>query len=123
MGVPVIPSGPRAHLPDARLNVRRAWLSLALLPVSLVFALFFGDWLLTLQGYESSVDRVVPVTVALLAGVPAVLVMVAPGVAAIFFGMRAIRNGLPSGRVPAMLGAALTIGLIVLNVVGFAFSR
>jgi len=69
---------------QARRELRPAWIFLAILPISFGAAMVLGDWLLSVQGYERG-DGEVPVSVVLSAGVPAMLVMVAPTLGAGWF--------------------------------------
>ena len=55
----------------ARRSLRLAWISVAILPLAFVGAMFLGDGLLTLQGYQSG-DSDIPAQVVLRAGIPAV---------------------------------------------------
>src|SRR5687768_12028417 len=88
-----------------RRDVRRAWVSLALLPAALVLAMLLGEWLLSLQGFDGVTGEGPPLAAVLRAGGPAVLVLIAPGVAAFCFGLRARRHGEPAGLTPAIIGA------------------
>ena len=96
--------------------VRAAWVSVALVPVGVVLSFFVGEGLLTAQGYESS-DSAIPVGVVLLAALPAVLVMLLPCLAAFGFGWR-VRHEDPRGRVPAVVGLALGVAFLAINLVG-----
>src|SRR5512132_3580230 len=87
----------------ARRSLRLAWISVAVLPLAFVGAMLIGDGLLTLQGYQSG-DSEIPIGVVLRAGVPAVLVLIAPTIPAIWFGLRARQLGIPAGVVPALVG-------------------
>ncbi len=116
MSTPASSTEPPAH--HARTDGRRAliaaWISVALLPVSFVAAMVLGDALLSLQGYESGDTEPIPPGVVALAGIPAVLVLIAPTIPAMVFGFRARRLGVPSGIVPAVIGAvALVVGLVL----------
>jgi hypothetical protein len=44
----------------ARRSLRLAWISVAILPLALVGAMFLGDGLLTLQGYQSGDSEIPP---------------------------------------------------------------
>jgi hypothetical protein len=73
-------------------------------------------------GYQSGES--IPVGPALLATIPALLVLIAPGVAAVFYGNRAYRA---AGRTAAIMaawigGAAAALGVAV-NVVAFLVGR
>lgn len=104
-----VPAAPFA----ARRSLHLAWASVALIPVAFIAAFVLGDWLFSLQGYDAGADRSAPLEVVLLAGIPAVLIMVAPGIAAVWLGLRARRLGIPSGIVPAVIGvAAAAFGLL-----------
>jgi len=93
---------------------RRAWWSLALYPVSFVLAFVTGEGLLSLVA-EDPEDPVFWEVVA--AGVPAIIVFVLPGVLAVWLGRTAVRLGRQDGNVPALIGAAIGIGFVGLNVV------
>lgn len=109
----------RAQPPKAaRRNLRLAWVSLALLPVSFVLAMVLGEGLAALQGYNGGSDEEMPITVALRTGLPALLVLIAPGVAATYFGLRARGQGQPAGLAPAIVGAVWVLISIALNLLG-----
>lgn len=112
-----VPAAPYA----GRRSLHLAWACVALIPVAFIAAFALGEWLFSLQGYENRAGSA-PLEVVLLAGLPAVLVMIAPGVAAAWLGLRARRLGVPSGVIPAIVGGAaaavalLTNGLPLLGV-------
>lgn len=108
--------------PKARRDVRRAWLWLLMLLPALVLAVLLGGWLLNLQGYDDG-DQAVPLSATLLAGGSALLVLVIPGVTALFYGLRARRHGAPAGLTPALAGGITALALLVLNVFALTFSR
>ena len=103
----------------ARRSLRRAWISVAILPLASVGAMILGDGLLTLQGYQSG-DSEIPPGVALMAGIPAVLVLIAPTIPAIGFGLRARRLGIPAGAIPALVGLVVAAMSILLNALPLA---
>jgi hypothetical protein len=73
------------------------------------------DWLLSLQGYQSGSEVSAPLGTAVLAGIPAVLLMVAPTIPAMIFGFRARAQGVTSGIIPAAIGAVVAAGAILTN--------
>jgi hypothetical protein len=85
------------------------------MPVSFFAAILLGESLLTVQGYESS-QTDIPLGAVLKASVPAVLVLIAPPVAAIWFGLRARRLGSTAGSTPALIGAVVGGATILLNI-------
>lgn len=111
MSVHAAPStSPRRTPADAA--YRRSWLSLLGYPVSFVLAFVVGEGLTTLQTGDLRDPTFVEV---LLAGVPALLVFVVPGVLAVVFGRRAVRLGRPDGSAPALVGAIVGLGFVALN--------
>jgi hypothetical protein len=81
--------------------------------------MFFGDGLLTLQGYQSG-DSEIPPAVALMAGILAVLVLIAPTIPAIGFGLRARKLGIPAGVIRARVGLVIAAMSILLNALPLA---
>ncbi|MBC7442714.1 MAG: hypothetical protein H7311_09375 [Ramlibacter sp.] len=118
----VHPSAHRAPVEGRRL-VRSAWICVAVLPVSFVAAMVLGEALLGLQGHDSGSESPIPIGVVLLAGIPAVLVLVAPTVPAIWFGFRARLLGAPSGLVPAAIGATVLGFGLLMNTLPVLFGR
>lgn len=93
--------------------LRAAWISVGFFVVSFVAAMVLGDWLITVQGYTSGSE--VPLGVALRAGLPALLVLIAPAFPAVGFGLRAKRLGAENGQIPAIVGGALGVLAILQN--------
>jgi hypothetical protein len=81
--------------------------------------MFLGDGLLTLQGYQSG-DSDIPAQVVLRAGIPAVLVLIAPTIPAIGFGLRVRQLGIPAGAIPALVGLVVAGISILLNALPLA---
>lgn len=100
---------------------RWAWVFVALTIPAFVGAMFLGEGLLTAAGY--SAEETVPLGVALRAGGPAVLLIIAPTVGAVWFGLRARREGSPTGWVPALVGAVIAAATVVSNVAGYVAGR
>lgn len=92
-----------------------AWISVALLPVSFVAAMVLGDALLSLQGHDSGSAEPIPLGVVALAGIPAVLVLIAPTIPAMAFGFRARRLGMRAGIFPAVIGASALVYALLTN--------
>ena len=101
----------------ARTAYRRAWWSLAFFPVSFALAFAVGEGLLALLGDPDDP----PVWTVLIAGGAGMLVFALPGVAAAFEGRRAMRLGEPRGIRPALIGAALAVGFVALNLASWLF--
>jgi hypothetical protein len=98
-------------------EVRSAWVAVAFIPVAFVVAVVTGEGLLALQGHESA-DEDIPAVVALLSGVPAMLVFAVPCVVAWVLGRRAVAAGEARGSTPALIGAVAGVAFIGLNLVG-----
>jgi hypothetical protein len=96
-----------------RREIRRAWWSLALIPVGYLIAYAVGTGILSVLGYADIGDELPPLHASVLAGVPATVFAAAPGLAALWFGSRAHRLRRPGGLVPGLLGA-LFAGYMVL---------
>ena len=96
-----------------------AWISVALIPVAFVAAMFVGEGLLTLQGYEPEPGEFPPLGTALRAALPAGLLMMAPAVTAVVFGFRAHRRGMPTAVIPAVIGILVVVYGIVANTVSW----
>jgi hypothetical protein len=120
MTVPV-PTSVRPSKPDEH-DLRMAWVSVALVPVAFVLAMLVGEGLISLIGYEPSTETV-PVWAALVAGGPALLILVAPGVAAVFYGRRGYRAGRQAARWPAWIGGGLAVLAFTVNLLAFILGR
>ena len=111
---PAADSTPGA-VPPGRRPLTFAWIAVALIPVAFIAAMFVGEGLISLQGYESGAEQFPPVGATLLAAIPAVLVMIAPAVVAVGFGFRARNRGAATGIVPAVIGIVVIAYAIVAN--------
>ena len=112
--------GPSSH---ADRDLRRAWGAVALLPVALVLAMVVGEGLISALGYHSGGQQPVPIGPALLAGVPALLILIAPGVAAVHYGRRAYRAGRREAAVPAWIGGVTAVVVVAQNLLAFLVGR
>lgn len=99
---------------------RRAWWSLALYPVSFAAAFGIGEGIITALTNDAVAAEFWRMLVAVI---PALLVFAIPGILSVVQGRKAMRLGRKDGRVPAMIGAAISIGFIVLNVASFFFGQ
>lgn len=100
-------------------QLRRAWLSLLLLPVAFVAAFAVGEGLVVLLGQEPHGEAVPPPWVVLGAFTPAMLVFAVPAALAWRFGHRAVEGGDPRGRWPIVVGVAVTAGFLLLNLASY----
>ena len=103
--------------PEAERDRRRAWTALLLYPVAFVLAFVVGEGLVTLLGYDAGEE--VAWYVPILAGVPAVLLFVVPGLLALRYGRRAMRGGDPGGLAPVVVGAVVAVAFVGVNLLGF----
>jgi len=92
-------------------------MSLLLFPLGFVLAFVVGEGLATMLGYEPGQE--VAWYVPVLAGVPAVLLFVLPGLLALRYGRRAMRAGDPGGLAPAVVGAVVAVAFVGVNLLGF----
>lgn len=106
-----VPAAPVA----GRRSLHLAWGCVALIPVAFIAAFVLGPWLLSVQGYGSGAGRAAPIGAVLLAGIPAVLVLIAPGIAAAWLGFRARRLGVANGIVPAAIGVVAAASGLLAN--------
>jgi len=122
-GRPLDESTPESAPADrlGRRALRAAWISVAAMPVAFVLAMVLGDSLLSLQGYDSGSEQPAPLGVILLAGLPALLVLIAPTIPAILFGFRASRLGRPNGIVPAVIGIVVAAWSLLGNLLPLVF--
>ena len=90
--------------PDASRDQRWAWAFVVFIVAGAIVGQALGFGIASLLGYAGAESPTPPFGVALLISIPALLVSVAPGAAAAFFGIRAGREGRASGYVAATLG-------------------
>lgn len=106
--------GPTGRDPSPWL--RRAWVSVALIPVFFFFAFAAAEGIYALSGYQPE-NADAPLWVDVLASVLALAVFVIPSAAAVHFGRRAIKGGDRRGFYPAVIGALVTLAWVVLTLV------
>ncbi|WP_448006765.1 hypothetical protein [Agromyces bauzanensis] len=110
-----IPTTPRPSDEAARRAVRNAWISVIAIPVAFLVAIFVGEALAGLLGYDAGGQERAPLGVLLGAGLPAVFVMIAPTIPAMVFGFRARRLGRTEGLIAAIIGIVAAAWAIVSN--------
>lgn len=99
-------------------SLTRAWIAIAAIPVAFIVAFAVGEGLYALLGYKPE-DATEPLWVALVAGVPAIVLFLVPCVAAVRFGNRARVEGQRAAVVPLVIGAVLGLWMVVINVVSW----
>ena len=98
---------------------RKAWWSLALLPVGFVAAFVVGEGLLALYGQEPHADQMPPWWAVMGAGVPALVVFAVPMLVTLHFGRRAVAAGDDRARVPMTIAVVITVVFMLQNAVAF----
>lgn len=106
----------------ARRAVRNAWISVAAIPVAFIVAFVVGEGLASLLGYEGGTTDLAPPGVMLGAGLPALLVMIAPTIPAMVFGFRAWRLGRTEGLIAAIIAIIAAAWAIVGNLLPLLFA-
>jgi hypothetical protein len=101
---------------DTILWLRRAWASVALVPMFFFIAFAVGESIYALLGYMPE-NADAPVWVVVVASALVVAVVLIPSVAAVYFGRRAIKTGDRRGMYPAVIGAVAGVGWVVLTIV------
>jgi len=105
------------HVQNRGGRARGAWIAVAMLPVGFVLAMVVGEGLFSMLGHDSG-DENAPAGAVALAGGAGILVFLVPCVAAWILGRRAVADGDPQGRAPALVGAVVAVVFLVLNLVG-----
>lgn len=94
---------------QARQDLRKAWILVVLVPIGFAFAMLLGEKAMDLLGYTAGGDRVAPIWVEGLVGIPVTMIGILPGASAAVFGLRARRGGMARGIVPAVVGAMVVL--------------
>ncbi|WP_155893007.1 hypothetical protein [Intrasporangium chromatireducens] len=101
----------QAHTP-----LVRAWIGVALVPVFFFLSFAVQTGIYALTGHDPSAGSV-PLAAYLTAALPGLAIVLAPCVAAVVLGRRAVRSGVPAGLLPQVVAALLAVGAVVLTVV------
>ena len=72
-----------------------------------------------MEPYNPAGGKTPPLGLRAAVGIPATLLLIAPGVIAGIYGLRARRAGEPRGLVPAVIGIAAAAILLLLSILGF----
>jgi hypothetical protein len=102
-------------------SLTRSWIAVALIPVAFVLAFAVGEGLYALLGFQPE-DAPEPLWVALVAGVPAIVLFLIPCAAAVWYGNKARVEGHRAALLPLVVGAVLGLWMLVMNAVSL-FAR
>lgn len=102
----------------ARSSFIRAWVSIALVPVFFLAAFAVATGIYALSGYDPSAGATPPFWVNLFVGLVSAAILLTVCAAGVLYGLRAAKEGLRAGLVPAVIAALLGIGSVVLVVLG-----
>jgi hypothetical protein len=94
--------------------VRRAWISIALIPLALFLGAILSEQVYRLMGYEPMAT--VPLWLDLVGWIPTLVVFSIPCVTAVLSGREAYRTGDNRGRIPMLIGGLLGIGFLVMAI-------
>lgn len=99
--------------------VRRAWISVAFIPVAFALVLVLGEGLMSELGYPGGEpDALPPIGIGVLVGIPLMVLAMLPGGLAAYFGLRARRTGDIRGTVPAAIGVSFALYMLFTNMAG-----
>lgn len=99
---------------SSRRPLRRAWISVGLMPVTLILALISSEAVYRLAGYEPMATVTLWFDVAVWAFTLALFAV--PSTAAILYGREAYRSGDRRGRVPILIGSIALLLVLAMAV-------
>lgn len=111
---------PTAQELRARSSFIRAWVSIALVPVFFLVAFAAATLVYVLTGYDPSAGATPPFWADLLAGLASLAILLSVCAAGVVYGLRAAREGVRAGLVPAVVAALLGVGSVLLIVLNWA---
>jgi hypothetical protein len=114
---------PRWGTDPGRYFLRWAWVSVAAIPIGFALGMLVGEGFLALEGYGSGSEQSIPVGPMLVAAVPALAILVAPGIFAAWFGSRALAEDERRGMWPLALGVVAAGGSVLVNVLAYIVNR
>jgi hypothetical protein len=97
-------------------NLTRARVAVAFIPVAFVLAFAVGEGLYAWLRHKPE-EAAEPLWVALVAGVPAIVLFLVPCAAAVWYGNSARAEGRRAAMLPLVVGAALGLWMLVINTV------
>lgn len=98
-------------------DVRRAWIGVAFIPVGFVLAFVVGEGLYSALGYDAGAANE-PLWVLLLVALVALPLFLAPCAAAVVYGRRAQRSGDRRGLPPYVIGGVVGAWLLLTTLAG-----
>jgi hypothetical protein len=101
-----------------RRDLRNAWIAVGMIPVAFLLAIVLGEVAIAALGYPSG-GKTPPLGLRAAVGVPATLLIVAPGVIAGIYGLRARRAGVRQGLLPAIGGITAAAIFVLQSILGF----
>ena len=104
----------------ARRELRKAWVGILLVPIGFAVAMLFGETAIGLLGYPAGGDEVAPAWMDGMVGTAVILVGIFPAAGAVVFGVRAKREGLARGLIPAIIGSLVALYWVFTTVTGLA---
>jgi hypothetical protein len=100
--------------PSDRHPLRRAWISIAWIPVALFLGSILSEQVYRLMGYEPMAT--VPLWLDLVGWIPTLSVFFIPCAASVLYAREAIRTGDHRGRVPLLIGCLVGIGFLAVAI-------
>jgi hypothetical protein len=105
---------------SVRHPLRRAWISVALMPVAFFLGAILSETLYRLVGYEPMAT--VPLWFDIVGWLPVIAVVSGPCAGAIAYGSQATQPGDRRGRVPMVIGWVVAVGVLIMAVQAIATS-
>ena len=111
-------SGKKSGSKGPHRDLRNAWIAVALIPVAFAAAIVLGEVVIGALGYPAG-GKTPPAGLRAAVGVPATLLLIAPGVIAGIYGLRARRAGEPRGLLPGVIGIVAAALFLLQSILGF----
>ena len=111
-GLPGVPA-------RSKRDMRLAWICVGLILPAFLAGMLIGEGVASLQGFDPAGELLPPMGPMLVAVIPAVMVTIAPAVAAVVFGLRARRAGDRAGLIAALIGILVVTYVMITNAVSW----